>query len=295
MVRFTWMGGIALLAAVGSTSQAQIMLPGALPPGAAATPGQPAPALPNVNTRPSLPPASRAPAEEGIFGRQFQRNGRSGVIVFERTSGKPPAISKLALVGYQVSKPAEACRVEISGGHINVRPVPRHEGLLTYEVAMEACPFSFDVLEGAIRVRGGICEIVAADCRIDPGGLWGPAGTSIGADEIKNSEALRTRADTESRADYRALVALAGSDRKKLRDLAHDQAGFSSLREEACRDYQDEDRHGYCGARISQAHAVSLSAQLYSTSGKPAAAKPPARPAPKAKPIAPATLPQTIQ
>ena len=107
---------------------------------------------------------------------------------------------------------------------------------------------------------------------------------------MKNSESMRTRAEIESRADYRALVTLAGSDRKKLRDLAHDQAGFSSLREEACRDYQDEDRHGYCGARLSQAHAVSLSTQLYATSNKTAVAKAPAKP--KAKPAAPMTLQQ---
>ena len=269
-------------------ARAQIALPGAQPPSSI---GQSS--LPGTASRPLAPPVSRAPGADAVFGHQYQRNGRSGVFLLERGSARAPALTRLALVGYQISNPLEACRVEISGGRIDVRPAARHEGLESYDVAMEACPFSFDILEGALQVRGDICEIPAADCRVDPAGVWGPPGGSIGAEEAKTIETLRGRAETECLAAYRALAGLATANPKKMRDLAHDQAAFSSRREEICRDYLGEERHGFCASRITQARAVGLSALMPGAgAGKPAA---PRSPRPKPATAPPLGLPGGLQ
>ena len=273
------------LAAFADVAQAQIVLPGAQPPLATGQTVQP-PASAKI-----LPAVTHPPEPETIIGRQFQHNGREGVLTFERGPTRTPAIGRLAFVGFQISNPVEACRVEISGGRIDVRPAARNEGLESYEVAMSACPFSFDVLDGAVRIRGNVCEIAAADCRVDPAGVWGPSGGSIGAEDARNIEAVRARAETESQASYRALVGLSSTDPKRTRDLARDQAGFSSVREEICRNYLGEERHGFCASRITQAHAISLSTRLH---GEPAQ-KPVAARAPRPRPAAPVALPGVIQ
>ena len=273
-MRFAWV--VALLAAVilPQIAEAQLQLPGAItaptPPGAAGAP----PADPGKPRQPDAQ-AVRAPGEETILGRQFQRNGTAGLIVFERKT--PVEISRLVLIGENLERSYEVCRVEISGGKIPVKPAPPAEGLVSFNVEMEACPFSLDVLDGAVRVRGKVCEIKAASCRIDPTGVWGPTGSTINAEEAKSIERLRGNWEKDARELFRAVLANAGKDRTKQKQVVSEQAGFSSRREEACRDYAGEDRHGFCASRITLARAVALSAELHGV-------KPAAKPAPKRKP-----------
>ena len=273
-MRFAWV--VALLAAVilPQIAEAQLQLPGAItaptPPGAAGAP----PADPGKPRQPDAQ-AVRAPGEETILGRQFQRNGTAGLIVFERKT--PVEISRLVLIGENLERSYEVCRVEISGGKIPVKPAPPADGLVSFNVEMEACPFSLDVLDGAVRVRGKVCEIKAASCRIDPTGVWGPTGSTINAEEAKSIERLRGNWEKDARELFRAVLANAGKDRAKQKQVVSEQAGFSSRREETCRDYAGEDRHGFCASRITLARAVALSAELHGV-------KPAAKPAPKRKP-----------
>ena len=279
-MRFAWV--VALLAAVilPQIAEAQLQLPGAItaptPPGAAGAP----PADPGKPRQPDAQ-AVRAPGEETILGRQFQRNGTAGLIVFERKT--PVEISRLVLIGENLERSYEVCRVEISGGKIPVKPAPPADGLVSFNVEMEACPFSLDVLDGAVRVRGKVCEIKAASCRIDPTGVWGPTGSTINAEEAKSIERLRGNWEKDARELFRAVLANAGKDRAKQKQVVSEQAGFSSRREETCRDYAGEDRHGFCASRITLARAVALSAELHGV-------KPAAKPAPKPAPPPPAGI-----
>ena len=64
------------------------------------------------------------------------------------------------------------------------------------------------------------------------------------------------------RANFRALLASAGKDEAAIKAIAGEQAGFSSEREVACRDYAHEDSTGFCALRLTQARAFALEAQL---------------------------------
>ena len=273
-MRFAWVVALLAAAILPQTAVAQLQLPGAI---TAPTPQGAAGAPPGDPGKPRQPDAQavRAPGEETILGRQFQRNGTAGLMVFERKT--PVEISRLVLIGENLERSYEVCRVEISGGKIPVKPAPPADGLVSFNVEMEACPFSLDVLDGAVRVRGKVCEIKAASCRIDPTGVWGPTGSTINAEEAKSIERLRGNWEKDARELFRAVLANAGKDRTKQKQVVSEQAGFSSRREEACRDYGGEDRHGFCASRITLARAVALSAELHGV-------KPAAKPAPKRKP-----------
>ena len=203
-------------------------------------------------------------------------------MVFDRAN--PPAISRLVLTGYEVARPSDICRVEVSGP-LALTPAPRHDGLLSFDVALQACPLSLDVLDRAVRVRAGVCAMAQGDCRVDASGVWGPPGASFGDAEAKADEKIRAEADAQARGVYRRLIAMAGKDREKIRDIAREQAAFSSIREEMCRDYAQEDKHGFCASRVTQAHAVALSYEA-KPEGEAAETRKP-RPKPRAKPVAP--------
>ncbi len=286
----------SILAALGGLAAcpaavAQLALPGAVPqssPSVVAPPAGASVARPRGTGAAVSAPILKAPGEEAVAGRQFQRNGATGLMAIDR-SASGLTISKLAFAGYQLSRPTEACRVEVDGPPIALQPAPRHDGLLSYDVALAACPFSLDVMEGAARVRGGSCDFVAADCRVDPSGVWGPSGGAIGPAEAKTIERSRARAEMDARAAYRALIAAHKGDRAGVREIARSQASFSSSREELCRDYVQEDRHGFCSARVTMAHALALSAELRGSGETPRAtprAKRPPRPRAAAAPNA---------
>jgi hypothetical protein len=260
---------------------AQLQLPGAL--------GQPAPAgttapPPTEAPKKPKPPILRAPSEDAVVGRTLLRNGTTGMLVIER-AGKDLRVQKLALTGDQISKPNEHCRVEVSGTPLSLTSEGKPAGPSRYKLALEICPFSFDVLDGAVLASNGgkTCEFKAADCQVDPAGLWGPRASELGPERIKEFERERAHAESTVRADFRALLAAAGKDKQQTKALAREQAGFSSEREEKCRSYAGEDVHGFCALRFTEARAIALGARL---AGVEEIKPKPAQPR-KPKPIAP--------
>jgi hypothetical protein len=259
---------------------AQLQLPGAL--------GQPAPAgsvapPPDVPKEKPKPPILRAPSEDAIVGRTLLRNGSTGLLVIER-AGKDLRVQKLALTGDLISRPNEHCRVEVSGLPLSLVSEGKPAGLSRYKLALEICPFSFDVLDGAVLASNGgkTCEFKAADCQVDPAGLWGPRASELGPERVKEFERERAHAESTVRADFRALLAAAGKDKQQTKALASEQAGFSSEREEKCRTYAGEDVHGFCALRLTEARAIALGARLAGVEEVK-----PKQPKPKARPLTP--------
>jgi hypothetical protein len=254
---------LAILAAgsvIAAPALAQLQLPGAL--------GQPAPAgtvapPPEARKEKPKPPILRAPSEDAIAGRVLLRNGSTGTLVIER-AGKDLRVQKLALTGDQISKPNEHCRVEVSGMPLSLTSEGKPAGLSRYKVALDICPFSFDILEGAVLASNGgkTCEFKAADCQVDPAGLWGPRPSELGPERTKEFERERAHAESTVRADFRALLAAVGKDKQQTKALASEQAGFSSEREEKCRTYAGEDVHGFCALRFTEAWAIALGVRL---------------------------------
>ena len=72
------------------------------------------------------------------------------------------------------------------------------------------------------------------------------------------------------------MLASAGKDKAAIKKIASEQAGFSSEREVACRNYAGEDVHGFCALRLTQARAFALRAELEAKgkSAEPKKAKP---------------------
>ncbi len=247
---------------MGGPASAQLLLPGALqtsPPAASQTAPNPAGAAPAKPKPAELKP----PSDETILGHQLSLDGASGAIAFQRGAGKGIEITRLSLAGEQLSHPGEPCRVDVvADSPIQAKLSGRPNGLSHYEVDIAACPFSFDVLNGAVMVRRVPpgCDFPAADCRVAAAGLWGPPGKSFGPDQVKQFERERGHAETSLRASFRALLASAGKDKEAIKKIAGEQAGFSSVRDETCRKYLGEDVHGFCALRVTQARIFALKA-----------------------------------
>ena len=258
--------------------RAQLMLPGALqaspstatktaPNPAGVAPGQPKPA------------GLKPPSEETIFGQELSRDGFAGIIAFQRGSSNGLEITRLSIAGEEISHPGKQCQVEVvAGTPIQTNFAGRPNGVSRYEVEIETCPFSLDVLEGAVLVTRTprTCDFRAADCRVDPAGVWGPPGNTIGPDQTKQLERERGRVDSAMLAKFHALLTSAGKDKEAVKQIASEQAGFSSEREVICRNYSREDIHGFCALRITQARALALQAAFEDRAkarAKPAMAK----------------------
>ena len=172
-----------------------------------------------------------------------------------------------------MSRSGDSCRVDVSETPLKLTPREGDAGLRRYRVEFPACPFSFDVLDGAILVsnEGGACEIKAADCRVDPTGLWGEKDF----DEKRGKQMLNTRARVEKtvRADFRELYVKNKKDKPLRKLLVREQAGFSSRREEICRNYLQEADYGYCALRVTEARALTLGTQLAEGVKRPAGLK----------------------
>ena len=257
---------------------AQMQLPGAVNPSARGT--LDSPPVSGSSRGSGLPNLSQ-PSEDSILSRELRLNGSQGLIAFDQKA-KVLRITRLTLPGHQISKPQEACRVDVSGGPFVLRSAGFYDGLKRFQSDILSCPISVDVLDGAVSVavQGGLCTFEQADCIASPAGVWGPPGTAFGANEIKAIEKSRSVSDGHVQAYFRALLGQT-KDKKLVRDLAADQAGFSAKRDEICRDYVREDQHGFCSLRITEARALSLSAKLKpdqtgKVNGAPSSGKPPA-------------------
>jgi hypothetical protein len=211
------------------------------------------------------PARLQAPSEATLLGRDLARDGSLGVMAFRNRAAKGLEIASLSLAGEEIASPGMPCRVDVvSGTPIEVRFTGRSAaGLSRYAAEIVACPFSFEVLDGAVLVARDpkACAFEAAGCRVDPTGLWGPRGDTIDERQIKQWERARMLAETSMRAGFRALLASAGKDREAIKRIAGEQAGFSSERSVACSGYAGEDLHGFCALQLTEARAIALQAR----------------------------------
>ena len=213
---------------------------------------------------PPKPVVVKAPAEDTIAGHPLSRDGVKGEMVFDK-SGDGLALSKLTLDGDKISKAGAACAIDVAlAAPLPATPQGRPAGAIRYGVPVPACPFTIDILDGAVLVTRPepACDFVAADCRVSPGGLWGPHAVDFTLKRAKDLERERQRLETTMRANFRAVLKKAGKDRDAVKAIAKDQAAFSSNREMTCRDYAQETVHGFCSTQITQARALALVAEF---------------------------------
>lgn len=261
---------------------AQLMLPGAVEAQPPAREG----IAPNAVQKTPKPLRVPPPSDAAIVGRELLRDGADGAMIFQAGPGGLE-IAKLALPGEAVLHPGGKCQVDLAkDGPIQIKYAGRPKGVSRYEVTIEACPFSLEVLEGAVLVTrpAKACDVAASECRPDPAGLWGPRGDGIGPDQVKQLELDRGRAESAMRANFRALLAAAGKDKEAIKRIAGEQAGFSSEREMICRSYLREDVHGFCALRLTQARALGLQAAFDEVVKRPGNEAPPRQAAVKRKP-----------
>ncbi len=261
----------SFILAIGPVS-AQTALPGAAPPAPPEAPAAaPKPKKPAAKAKAAKSKPLAAPGVETIDGRLLMQSGRSGLLQMSG-SGKTLEVDKLRLPGESVSDPSQRCIVDIVGEKpIEATSEGRPDGLDRYDVEVPACPFTFDVLAGAVLVPSQItaCVFKAADCQTSPGGLWGPDGAEL----EKDAAAIGRRRDEAEKAMAKAVHAVEerAKDNPDAASLLQDQSTFPGQREDACRDYLKESAHGFCAASLTEARAALLDARLAALS--PPAAK----------------------
>ncbi|MGA8170844.1 MAG: hypothetical protein WB816_08445 [Methylocystis sp.] len=293
-----WRRRVAALAVLvalsaGSAALAQISLPGAVAPesegsvaegvkrpsgggGVRARAGKPGHKRAHVSrgdkedegaAGPAIAP--KPPSDDTIVGKTLYQDGSRSIVEFQNLTGET-RLSRLTLIGDRMSRSGDSCRVEVTPTPLKLTSREGDEGVRRYQVEFPACPFSFDVLDGAILVtnEGGACEIKAADCRVDPSGLWGEKDF----DEKRSKQMLGARARVEKtmRADFKLLYVKNKKDKPLRKLLVRVQAGFSSHREEICRNYLQEADYGYCALRVTEARALTLGTQLAEGVKRPA-------------------------
>lgn len=257
----------AVLAA--SEARAQLMLPGAAPAARAGAKVAPARRRPSGATAKKARTGAKAvkgvklaPGIASVAGRPLMLNGKSGLLQISGDD-KTATIDKLELAGEGVSDPSQRCVVDIVGEKpILATGAGRPDGLERFDADVPACPFAFDILDGAVLVPSQItaCLFKAADCRTSPAGLWGPAGDSL---EGEAAAIVKERAEAEKAM---AKVVRAIEDRAKdnpdAASLARDQNAFAGQRDELCHDYAKESLHGYCALKATQARTALLETRL---------------------------------
>ncbi|HEX9167775.1 MAG TPA: lysozyme inhibitor LprI family protein [Roseiarcus sp.] len=276
--------GLIAAALVGSEAGAQLMLPGAAPAAPQGATASPAKARSVGAAKGAGVNAKGAtPGVAGLAGRPLMLNGKLGLLQISGDD-KTATIEKLRLAGESVSDSSQRCVVDIVGENpIQATSVGRPDGLERFEVNVPACPFSFDVVDGAALAPSQItaCVFKAADCQTGPGGLWGPDGASLVSDAAKFA---KERAEAE-KAMAKAVRAIEdrAKDSPEAADLIRDQNGFAGQRDDSCRDYAKESVHGYCALRLTEARTALLATRLNelavaaagdATSEKPGKTKP---------------------
>ena len=217
----------------------------------------------------AAPVSSRDSAS--LAGRSLMLNGKQGLLQISG-SAQTLQLDKLQLPGESVSDPSQRCIVDIVGEKpIEARSEGRPDGLDRYDVDVPACPFTFDVLDGAVLVPSQItaCVFKAADCQTSPGGLWGPDGAELEKDVAAIGERRKDAENAMAKAQ-RAIEERA-KDNPDAAALLRDQNAFPGQREDACRDYVKETDYGFCAATLTEARAALLEARLAILS--PSAAK----------------------
>ncbi len=257
-----------LLCSVAVPAHAQLVLPGAVAPTPEGAPSAPAPkpAKPKPR-RPAgdagagdAPARTAAPAKvvpaASLAGQTLYRDGRGSQISFELRD-KALVVSHLTLAG-QGDDGAD-CRVDVADLPLPVRDEGQPDGMARIGIPVSACPMSFDVLDGAALETGdrAACAFETTHCKVDPAGLWGPSASALSPDRDKAIERERTQAEAAVRAGFKRLLKTT-KDRPTIMGYAREQAQFSSTREEICRGYAGEIKHGFCSTRVTEARAAAL-------------------------------------
>jgi hypothetical protein len=265
MLRFT-LAAAGFLAAGCGVAGAQLVLPDAVP-APAASPAANAPEAQKADrTGPGF--VSEVAA---VVGRPLKLDGARGQLSFSG-GGKVLRIDKFSLPGEVISDPLRKCLIDIvAEAPIETKSLGRPDGLARYEASIPACPFVFDLLDGAVLVtqQNAACVFQAADCQASPSGLWGPGAAELGND-AKAIERDRARADAAAERNVRALeTKLKG--KPEAADVAREQNDAAQRRDEVCRDYDQETVYGYCASRLAQARAALFKARLDALARRPAA------------------------
>jgi hypothetical protein len=261
---FLLLGGLALAAA---PTRAQLALPGATPDAAAGTPADaPKPKKKAGGAakgdKSGASASKSAEGVESIDGRPLMLNGGVGLLQLSGR-GETLQVDKLSLAGEGVSDAYQRCVVNIVGEQpIAATSDGRPDGLERYQVNVPACPFAFEVLNGAVLVPSQItaCVFKAADCQTSPGGLWGPDGGSLGTHAAEIGK-QRTRAENAMARALRKLEERA-KDNADAANLLREQGSFAGELDDICRDYVKESEHGFCAASVIAARAALLNARL---------------------------------
>jgi hypothetical protein len=235
----------------------------------------------------------KPPAEDTILGQTLTFDGAKGMMRFSRV-GDTIVLAKLDLPGARLSKPGESCDVDIVAEQpIIPVDIGHPAGAARWTVDVAACPFTVDILDGAVLVSStrASCEFKAADCRVNPIGLWGPEGDSIPEKRIKELERERVRAEVTMRANFKVLLRRAGKDKAAVRSIVGEQAAFSSEREMTCRDYAGEAIHGFCSAQITKARSLTILSEFAAHEPPPSKKKKLAHAAPRRPRSRPAPTP----
>ena len=217
--------------------------------------------------------AARPPSVDSIVDKPFSLAGVRGLLQIEK-SGTDLRVSQLTVAGGKISRPNQTCEVSMGAeGPIGLKPLGAPDGVQRYELDSSACALQFDVLSGALRARSpnGACSFPQADCRVDPSGLWGPAGGSFSDTQIKSIEKERGALENAVRSHFRTLLSKYKKDKPAAQAAIKEQAGFSSERSQTCRDYDREEAVGFCALRLTEARDFHLQARL---AGEAGAAKP---------------------
>ncbi len=251
-------------------AEAQMSLPGAVAPDAGTPADQPAAAKkPHRPLDASRAGAMRAPSLAEISGQPLKLNGAEGELSLSSDGGNL-RIDKFTLAGEVISNPAQKCRIDIVGASpIVAASQGEPEGLARFSADIPACELSFDVVTGAVLVpaQTTACVFQAADCQASPSGLWGPDPTLLD----KGTKAV-TRARAAADASIAAsLRTLAERDKSADEGLNREQSDFAAQRDDVCRDYVGEARHGFCASRLTEARAAALRQRVAGLAG---AAKP---------------------
>jgi hypothetical protein len=238
-------------------AQAQLSLPSSVESAPADAPAKPAGAKKAHKPAKAKPATLAAPSVDSIVGHPLLQNGADGQLLFS-SQDKGLQIDKFTLPGEVVSDPKQKCRIDIvAETPIEARSQGAPDGLERYSADIPACPLTFDVLNGAVLVpaQTTACVFQAADCQASPSGLWGPDGATLEKD-AKSIAKTRSRMDS-SIAESLRLIETRDKGASSA-GLTRDQIDFASQRDELCRDYAAEARHGFCAAAVTEARAALL-------------------------------------
>ena len=255
---------LAVLALGCSMASAQLALPGASAPAPHETPQADKPEMGDKGGSDKADARSkrRGASPRALAGQSLRLGGSQGELLLSDRD-KVLRIEKLTFAGEVISDPKRKCLIDIVGdAPIETKTLGRPDGLARFEAEIPACPFSFDVLDGAVLApaQDRACVFTAADCQATPAGLWGPDPATLHSD-AKTIGRLRTRADSAADRTLRAIQARL-KDGPDADTIAHEDADFATRRDEVCHDYAQEVTFGYCASRMAQARAALLKARF---------------------------------